>query len=180
MRYLLLFALVGALLGCGPPTSSLGGTTPAGVDLSGIWLLDQSRSDEPPDRKTAMQEAKANEIDGKRNNALSSMLFAAQDFPVISAERLVIEQDADSIGISYGEGLHRDLIWGLQTRAEWRIDAGWDSAHLVVKSLVSHTSATERYQVQSDGSELVVEVTIRSASSREHFKRTYVRQDFGG
>ena len=175
MRYIVFLALMGALFGCGAPTSTLGGTTPAGIDLTGVWILDSARSDEPPDREKAMQKAKAEEIDGKRNNALSSMLFAAQDFPVISAERMVIEQDVDSIGISFGEGLHRDLIWGLQTRAEWRIDAGWDNSYLVVKSMVSHTSATERYQLRADGKELVVDVTIRSASSREHFKRTYTR-----
>ena len=168
--------LSGFLSSCGPATSSLNSSVPSGIDLTGIWVLDEGRSDSPPDQSAALQREKAAEIQGKSSNSLASMFFVVQDFPVVSANRLAIEQDADSIGISYGDGQHRDLIWGLQTRSEWRIDAGWEHTKLIVKSDVSHTSAVERYQLQSDGNTLVVDVSVRAGGDRETYRRTYVRE----
>ena len=169
--------LVGAICiaSCGPATSSLSSVVPYGVDLSGVWILDESRSDAPPDNEAALQRLKAAEIEGKRSDAFGSIIFASQDFPVIAAERLSIEQDSSSIGISYGDGQHRDLIWGLQTRAEWKVDAGWEQYRLVVKSIVSHTSGTERYQLDSDGDTLLVDVSVRAGPDRRNFRRTYTR-----
>lgn len=164
------------LISCGPATSSLSGVVPYGVDLTGVWILDESRSDEPPDNTEALQRLKAAEIEGKRSDSFGSIIYAAQDFPVIAASRLAIDQDESSIGISYGDGQHRDLIWGLQTRAEWKIDAGWEQTRLVVKSVVSHTSGTERYQLEADGNTLVVNVAVRAGPDRKSFRRTYTKQ----
>ncbi len=163
------------LIGCGTATSSLSSIVPYGVDLTGVWVLDESRSDEPPDNSKALQRLKAAEIEGKRSDSFGSILYAAQDFPVIAAKRLSIDQDESSIGISYGDGQHRDLIWGLQTRAEWNVDAGWEQRRLVVKSVVSHTQGTERYQIEPDGNTLVVNVAIRAGPDRRSFLRTYTR-----
>ena len=163
------------IVGCGPATSSLGSVVPPGIDLTGIWLLDSERSDAPPDTSEARERLKAIEIEGKKTAPLGSILYAAQDFPVISAERLAIEQDDRSIGISYGDGQHRDLVWGLQSRSEWKIDAGWDQARLIVRSAVSHTSGTERYQLAEDGKTLVVTVAIRAGPDRQSFRRTYFK-----
>ena len=162
-----------ALLGCGPASSSLSAVVPFGIDLTGMWVLDEARSDAPPDQEAALQRIKAEEIEGKQSSNLGSILYAAQDFPVISSQRLVIEQDATSIGISYGDGQHRDLIWGLQTRAEWKIDAGWEQNRLVVKSVVSHTTGTEKYQLQAGGETLVVDIAIRAGPDRRSFRRTF-------
>ena len=169
--------LIGAICiaSCGPATSSLSSVVPYGIDLSGVWILDESRSDSPPDNEAALQRLKAAEIEGKRSDSFGSIIYATQDFPVISAERLTIEQDNSSIGISYGDGQHRDLIWGLQNRAEWKVDAGWEQSRLVVKSLVSHTSGVERYQLGVDGEILVVEVSVRAGPDRRSFRRTYTR-----
>ena len=164
-----------SLIGCGPASSSLSSIVPYGVDLTGVWVLDKSRSDEPPDNSEALQRLKAAEIEGKRSVSFGSILYATQDFPVIAAERLAIDQDDSSIGISYGDGQHRDLIWGLQTRAEWKVDAGWEQRQLVVKSVVSHTSGTERYQLESAGNVLVVNVAIRAGPDRRSFRRTYTK-----
>ena len=164
------------LTSCGPATSSLSGVVPYGVDLTGVWILDESRSDEPPDNTEALQRLKAAEIEGKRSDSFGSIIYAAQDFPVIAADRLAIDQDESSIGISYGDGQHRDLIWGLQTRAEWKIDAGWEQTRLVVKSVVSHSSGTERYQLEADGNTLVVNVAVRAGPDRKSFRRTYTKQ----
>lgn len=163
------------LVNCGPASSSLSSVVPYGVDLTGIWVLDEARSDAPPNTEAARQRLKAAEIEGKRSDSFGSIIYATQDFPVISAERLAIEQDESSIGISYGDGQHRDLIWGLQTRAEWKIDAGWEQSRLVVRSVVSHTSGTERYQLDSDGDTLFVDVSIRAGPDRRSFRRTYIR-----
>ena len=169
------FVVVTALMlvNCGPASSSLSSVVPYGVDLTGIWVLDEARSDAPPNTDAALQRLKAAEIEGKRSDSFGSIIYATQDFPVISAERLTIEQDQSSIGISYGDGQHRDLIWGLQTRAEWKIDAGWEQTRLVVKSMVSHTTGIERYQLQSDGDTLVVDVSVRAGPDRRSFRRTF-------
>lgn len=163
------------LIGCGPASSSLSSVVPFGIDLTGNWVLDASRSDQPPDNREALRRIKAAEIEGKRSASFGSIIYAVQDFPVIAATRLAIDQDASSIGISYGDGQHRDLIWGLQTRAEWRIDAGWEQTRLVVKSVVSHTTGTERYQIEPDGQTLVVDVAIRAGPDRRSFVRTYTK-----
>ena len=163
------------VVSCGPASSSLSSVVPYGVDLSGVWILDELRSDAPPDNAEALRRLKVAEIEGKRSDSFGSIIYATQDFPVIAAERLSIEQDSSSIGISYGDGQHRDLIWGLQTRAEWKVDAGWEQAGLVVKSIVSHSSGTERYQLGSDGDTLLVDVSIRAGPDRRSFRRTYTR-----
>ncbi len=165
----------GLLVGCGPSGSAFNIVVPPGIDLSGIWVLDKALSDAQPDRSKAQQRQKAAEIKGKSVNVLGSMFFAAQDFPVISADRISIEQDDESIGISYGDGQHRDLIWGLQKRASWKIDAGWERGRLIVQSMTSHTSGIERYQLRSDGEILLVEITIRTGGERKHLRRTFVR-----
>ena len=163
------------LFACGPVTSSLSAIVPSGIDLSGIWLLDEKQSDSPPDVSATLLREKAAEIEGKGSNSLASIYFAAHDFPVIAAPQLAIEQDSASIGISYGEGQHRDWVWGLQTRSEWQVDVGWDQTKLVIKSMVSHTFGVEHYQLQADRETLVVEVTIRAGGDRETYKRTYVK-----
>lgn len=162
---------------CGPASSTLSGVVPYGIDLSGVWILDAASSDSPPDNSAALLRLKAAEIEGKRSDSLGSIVYATQDFPVIAAERLSIEQDSSSIGISYGDGQHRDLIWGLQTRAEWKIDAGWEQTRLVIKSVVSHTTGIERYQLESGGETLLVDVSIRAGPDRRSFRRTYTRLD---
>ncbi len=163
------------VVSCGPATSSLSSVVPFGVDLSGVWVLDEARSDAPPDNEAALQRLKAAEIGGKRSDSFGSIIYATQDFPVIAADRLSIDQDSSSIGISYGDGQHRDLIWGLQTRAEWKVDAGWEQSRLVVKSVVSHTSGIERYQLGSNGETLLVDISIRAGPDRRSFHRTYTR-----
>lgn len=163
------------LAACGPPTSSLGLIVPYGVDLTGTWVLDESRSDAPLDTEAALLRAKAAEIDGKKANSQTSLYFAVQDFPVVQTSRMTIEQDADSIGISYGEGQYRDLIWGLQTRSQWRVDAGWDQSRFVVKSVVSHSSAVEKYALQPDAQTLVVDIAIRAGKEREMIRRIFVK-----
>ena len=162
---------------CGPASSSLSAVVPYGIDLTGVWILDEARSDAPPDNAAALQRLKAAEIEGKRSDSFGSIVYATQDFPVIAADRLSIEQDSSSIGISYGDGQHRDLIWGLQTRAEWKIDAGWEQTRLVIKSVVSHTTGIERYQLDSDSETLLVDVSIRAGPDRRSFRRTYTRSE---
>ena len=163
------------IVGCGPATSSLGSVVPPGIDLTGIWVLDAERSNPPPDPADARERLKAIEIEGKKTAPLGSILYATQDFPVIAAERLAIEQDASSIGISYGDGQHRDLVWGLQTRSEWKIDAGWHQSKLFVKSAVSHTSGSERYELDAAGETLFVTVEIRAGPDRSSFRRTFTK-----
>ena len=165
------------LASCGPPTTSLGTVVPFGFDLTGSWLVDEAQSDEAPDANAMLQREKSAEIEGKKSDSLASMYFLIRDFPIVSARRLTIEQDAESIGISYGEGQHRDLVWGLQSRAQWQLDAGWEGSHLVVKSVVSHSSVVERYQLQQDRTTLVVDVAVRAGGQRETYRRIFVKAD---
>lgn len=164
------------ILACSAETSSFEGTVPSGLDLTGVWLLDGSRSDDPPDTEAAFREDRSASIEGKQANSAASIYFASQDFPVISSDRLEIEQDSTSIGILYGPGKHRDLVWGLQTKAAWQVDAGWENSQLVVKSSLSHTRGVERYELSADAETLVVEVSIVAGRDRESFTRTFVKK----
>ncbi len=86
--------------------------------------------------------------------------FVKQDFPVLEAHHMVIEQNRDSMGINYEPGTYRDVTWGERERGLWRIFAGWDEqGALAIHSRSSDIRAVERFSLRDDG-RLQVQVDI--------------------
>ena len=156
-------ALALVLLGvsaCGsqPPSTTL----PAGFNLSGTWALVAAESDVPP---TLI-----------RLRARGGWLhLVVQDFPIIAARRVRIEQDASSMGMSFDGGAWRDVSWGERERGLWTIQAGWLDDALVILSQAEDASARETYQQSADGRRLTVRIELEAGGEDILLRRVYQR-----
>ena len=149
-----------ALAGCrsSPPSAEV----PPAFDLSGDWQLIPARSDVPP---TLLQ-----------LRARGGMLhLVAQDFPVLQARRMKVEQDEQSMGISYDGGAYRDVSWGARKRGLWEVEAGWQEDQLVILSRAEDADARETFRLEPGGQVLVIGVEIRSGGERLLVTRTFSR-----
>ena len=159
---LLLALLLGA---CGGP--SLNSVPPAGFDLQGEWQLvrDQSELDAEGDDYIRMRSGNRREL------ARGGM---ARDFPVVRADAMRIEQNRDSMGISYSTGDYRDISWGRRDRGMWQINAGWVDDELYIISQAHDAKGTEVWSLSPDGKILRVFVEI-DAGEKVQLDRVYRR-----
>ena len=142
-RVLLALWALGWLAAC----TSLSEAPPPGLDLSGEWVLDEAASDPPPNIDAIRRREDRRIARGRQKDPAASGAFVAQDFPVLAATRLVIEQDRQSMGVYYYRGEdsnYLDFTWGerrarllarphglagrrtrhpLRTRRRWRLGA---------------------------------------------------------
>jgi hypothetical protein len=153
-----LMALLLAACSAAPPSA----TVPAAFDLTGEWQLVPDQSDVPP---TTLQ-----------LRARGGMLhLVTQDFPVLAARRMSIEQAADSMGISCDGGAWRDVSWGARKRGLWEVQAGWLEGRLVILSKAEDADARETFSLSPDGRLLSVLVDVRSGGERLSIRRTFSR-----
>jgi hypothetical protein len=150
-----LLLTLAALLGCG--SVPLAEQPPAGFNLNGEWRLDPRASD--------------GQVRGR--GGLGSG-FMSQDFPLLVAQRMRIEQDARSMGIEYERGRYRDVSWGERRRGVWDVRAGWIEDELRIYSEAPDTSAVEIWRLSEDGQRLTIDVQVKGPRS-EQFQRTFVR-----
>ena len=146
----LMVALILALVAA---CESLSPMIPIGFDLTGEWLLDANA----------------------QKNVNASAAFVVQDFPVVAAERLVIEQNDDSLGIRYSNGTYRDVTWGRTQRNFWQIEAGWSSGVLVILSRRDDIIGREEMKLEAGGSRLLVTVDVKTEGRDVRLQRVYVR-----
>jgi hypothetical protein len=133
------------------------------VQLSGMWTVDQNVSQDlenftkaPSDRPGAKLSVRE-EI--RRIGMGSGFAFVVQGFQVISANKMIIEQDNTSMGVNYDPGTYRDVTWGDRDRDIWRIRAGWQEADLVILSVAQNLRVLERYRlVQRNRMQVRIEV----------------------
>ncbi len=152
-------------------------SVPSSFDLSGTWLLVSNLSDEAPDAEAIRRREDARVVRGRQTDPSASGAFVAQDFPIVAAERLVIEQDRTSMGILYGDGVYRDFSWGERNRDFWRIRAGWRDDALVIASERGDIKAQERMSLSNRGARLTVDVSIRTGG--ENFRGTRIFERVG-
>jgi hypothetical protein len=154
----MLLAVFLAACSARPPSA----TVPGAFDLTGAWALVPGESDSPP---TTLQ-----------LRARGGMLhLVAQDFPVLNARRMNIEQDPQSMGISYDGGAWRDVSWGARKRGLWEVQAGWLDGQLVILSKAEDADARETFQLGPDGRILTVIVNVRSGGEQLIIRRTFSR-----
>ena len=148
---------------------------PAGFDLSGVWVLDAGASDAAPDPKAIRRREDRDVALGRQTNAEASSAFVAQDFPVVSAQRMTIEQDARSMGIDYDNGAYRDVSWGERERDYWRVQAGWQDGALVIRSRRDLTEGVETMRLQGAG-RLRVDVLVKTGGRDVEVTRVFERR----
>ena len=123
----------------------------AAVQLSGVWTVDEEASDDlraftrPPSERRRPKLSVQEEI--RRIGLGSGLAFVVQDFQIIDAQRIVIEQDRDSMGVKHIPGTYRDVTWGDRERDIWRVQAGWQEMDLVIFSTAKGLRILERYQL---------------------------------
>lgn len=149
---------------------------PKRFDIGGQWALNTERSDLPPNTRQIMARADRDFVNGRAGLPSGGALaFVAQDFPVLEAKSMVIEQDGDSMGIRYDTGVYRDVSWGERKRGLWKIYAGWVEGDLVIISRASDTVGREIFQLHKDGQTLVVKIEANSDGEKLTAVRTFER-----
>ena len=151
---------------------------PASFDLTGTWQLVSDLSDEAPDVDAIRRREDQRIARGRQTDPSASGAFVAEDFPIVAASRLVIEQDRRSMGVRYGDGVYRDFTWGDRQRDFWRIRSGWRDDALVIDSERGDIKALEQLSLSRDGRRLMVVVTIRTGG--EDFRGTRIFEKVDG
>jgi hypothetical protein len=162
-RLLLTLAVIAVLAGC--VQVPLEDTAPERFDLSGHWV----QADQP--RK---QPGSEDRPPGGRSSGGMASGFMAQDFPLLVARELRIEQDARSMGIEYASGSYRDVSWGERRRGVWEVRAGWNEGALHIYSAASDISAAEIWQLSADGQRLDISIAVKG-NRNQNFHRIFRR-----
>jgi len=162
------------VLGCsGVPLNE---SPPPRYDLGGQWVLNAVLSDAPPNTRQIMSRADRDFIEGRIGPPTGGALaFVTQDFPVLEAKSMVIEQNADSMGIRYDTGVYRDVSWGERKRGLWKVSAGWFEGNLVIRSNAADTKGRETYRLSRDGRTLAVLVETNSDGEKLIAERVFER-----
>ena len=156
--------------------NALDPNVPRGFDLTGEWLLDRDASDAAPDIDAIRRREDRDVMRGRQSDAAASAAFAVQDFPVLTAARLAIEQDDESMGIRYDGVVYRDISWGERERDLWRVHAGWDEGDLVIRSVRGRIKGRERFDLERGGTLLRVTVSIETGGQDVRSVRVYHRR----
>ena len=167
------FALALALAGCATP---LDARAPRGFDLTGVWALDEARSDSPPDLGAIRRQQDRDLVRGRSAEPSSSAAFLVQDFPVLAATRLRIEQDAESMGVRYDRDVYRDISFGERQRDFWTVYAGWRSGALVVRSKRDGVVGTQTHALEDHGGTLRITVQVEGLGKDVQSVRVYRRR----
>jgi hypothetical protein len=99
-----------------------------------------------------------------------------QDYPLLVAVKLSIEQDVRSMGIEFESGSYRDVTWGERKRGIWLVRAGWHEGDLHIYSKASDTSAVEVYRLTDDGQRLLINIEVEAGRGIQRFNRVFVRE----
>jgi hypothetical protein len=160
-RALMGFALLAALAACSS-TPTLQSQPPQSFDLSGSWLLIPEASGSPPSDRALRARG-------------GLMSFVAQDFAVLRAREMVIEQTAGSMGIYYDGRDYRDVSWGTRRRGLWEVKAGWHEGSLVILSDAKDADARETMTLSPDGQNLRIHVEVKSKGENVAVTRVFRR-----
>ena len=156
--------------------STLEEPPPPIFDLSGVWELNSQASDAAPDLREIRRLEDRDVLRGRQRDAEASSIFVTEDFPVLDAARMTIEQDARSMGIRYGDGTYRDISWGERERGFWTIRAGWREGALVIDSRRNLTRGRETMRLEQGGRRLRVEVSVETGGRDVDSVRVFERR----
>ena len=148
--------------------------SPAGVDLSGVWQLDQQHSDvpPPPPRPHDSDEPHQGMAGGEGPPRFHG---PAPPLPMIAARRMTIAQDRDSMGIDYPNQPYRDVKWGEQKRSLYVVDAGWDHDRLIIETKSQPMTVRETYSLSPDRNTLTLLIEINEKRGDRRLTRVFNR-----
>ncbi len=175
MKFLAMKAVFLVVLFCQVSCARLSPDVPKHFDLTGEWNLVESLSDQPPDPAKIRLEEDRNIARGRQKDVSASASFVVTDFPVVVSNKMWIEQNSDSMGIRYSDGLYRDVSWGEHQRNYWHVHAGWMDGILHIVSKRKGIEGREIYVLGSD-SDLTVDVTVDTSGSDIRVKRVFRRK----
>ncbi len=153
---------VALLLAAGCSGTPLDYIPASGFNLSGDWVLEPEISDTAPPPSHLRARG-------------SMMAFVSQDFPVLRVRRMHIEQNRDSMGITYDDADYRDVSWGVRRRGLWEVEAGWLEGNLVVVSDAKDGEARETFILSPDGQMLTVKIKVSSGGQHLDLNRIFSR-----
>lgn len=150
---------------------------PTQFNLTGTWRLDPTISDASPDARKLGRNRDPYRGPGAqpRGSFGSSLAFVAHDFPVLESQQMVIEQNADSMGVRYDNGRYRDISWGERERGPWKIHAGWQEGALMVVSRTKDQRVEETMTLEEGGRVLVVAVSASAGDEDLKLTRVFTR-----
>ena len=149
---------------------------PVRYDLGGQWVLNTELSDPPPNTRQIMARADRDFAEGRIGRPSGGALaFVTQDFPVLEAKSMAIEQDSDSMGIRYDNGVYRDVSWGERKRGLWEVSAGWLEGNLVILSKATDATGRETFRLSESGRTLEVLVEANSDGEKLVALRVFER-----
>ena len=170
-RLLLVLASVAIVAGCGQ--IPLEDSAPERFDLSGRWVQADNPAQSGGNNSQDSGDPQRPPRGGRDTNSMASG-FMAQDFPLLVAGQMRIEQDARSMGIEYARGSYRDVTWGERRRGVWQVRAGWHEGALHIYSEASDISAAEIWQLSADGQRLDISISVRGNRDQK-FHRVFRR-----
>jgi hypothetical protein len=171
LRAVLTSLAIAALAGC----SHLAAVSPAGVDLSGSWQLDRSRSDAPPPPPRPHDDEESHGSMGGSPEGPPRFHGPAPLMPMVAATRMTIVQDRDSMGIDYPNQQYRDVKWGEQKRSLYVVDAGWDHDRLIIETKSQPMTIRETYSLSPDRDTLTLVIDLTEKRGDRHVTRTFTR-----
>jgi len=169
------------LYGCGsaePMLISKSSAVPAGIDLSGFWLVRETPDSARMPAMDAGIERLVSENRSQRSRRRSSDGVSAQVFMEFG-ESLKITQTAYGIFISYDRSVVEEFTFGENRIVEiGPIEAkrvsGWEGGSFVVETLDdSRTSLLESWRLEKDATVLVRDIQI-SKGEKVSFKTRQV------
>lgn len=178
VRYLGLALLGTFTIGCS--NLDLASKPTTAVPLSGVWLVDNSASDDAtsamrPDARFGGKRRLSTRSEIERIRRGSGLAIVADGFQVLEASRLEIEVDGDSMGVQHLPGIYRDVSWGFKDRGIWQVQAGWEDDVLVIASQTRGIKVVERYQLLGNN-RLVVTLDIQADGNERFILRAFKRQ----
>lgn len=182
--------LVVALSAC----SSLGKDAPPGTDLTGVWRLDERRSESVIDLMRSLRRASSDERErvrdgdgarmrggnrgqgnspgaagGMSSRATPGNIGRLSDTSVaFGATELDIEQRADATRVEYDGKMLRVYRWGVDRDGE---SNGWRNSTWVVATKMRRIPSIERtFRVSESGTALTVVTNVREMSVSQVFR----------
>ena len=173
MRALTVIGCTGLVLcACMPLNTNV----PPSFDLTGHWVLDDLASDAPLDLDAIRRREDRKVARGRQSNPGGSAAFVLQDFPVLNAAAMRIEQDSASMGIRYDDDTYRDVSWGERERDFWSVRAGWQDGSLVIRSTRGGTRGTETLVLENAGNRLRITIRVETEGEDVRAVRVFSRQ----
>lgn len=147
--------------------------SPETVDFSGVWQVSESDSDPVPDINKIFSEERKALIKGELNDPFQSAIFLKHDFPVLFNDTLMIEQDTESMGVSYTSSPYDDFKWGRKIQNGLKLSVIWRDTTLVIQKIRRTVRGTEQYSLDDDGNTLRVFVNIQSGNEKFRLNRIF-------